>query len=352
MPSDDISMHVLTRFSTLTVTSSGTTPGATGLFTVDGVTVPAAPANSVLSAPFASRVMAAAGGEVILPGQRTPFVQWDDAPAQPRTRIVVTPLTDASYNATYSGAQYQLRVDLTGGVNGVEPAVLTSLPASTDLWYTPSTDVTLTAATRTGFEFLGWTGDLTGQPNPAAVTMSAPVFAGADFDLVYAVADTTVDLVATQPVSLQLQVENGTSPVSWTVLGGTTPLGIAFNTSGAFTGSSLDLGAYPLTLRATDALGLTATATVTLQVDAPSIPIGQLGADFLLGTSPLDSIQTLFLDRQGNRNGAYDLGDFRAWVLANPGLPLSADLVATDPAVVETGVIVLPVRLHEPEGPR
>jgi hypothetical protein len=35
-----------------------------------------------------------------------------------------------------------------------------------------------------------------------------------------------------------------------------------------------------------------------------------------------------FLDRQGNADGAYDLGDFRAWVLANPSLPLSAELRA------------------------
>ena len=47
-----------------------------------------------------------------------------------------------------------------------------------------------------GFEFLGWSGDLAGRPNPASVTMATPVTAGADFQLVYAIgprATPTVD---------------------------------------------------------------------------------------------------------------------------------------------------------------
>jgi hypothetical protein len=105
------------------------------------------------------------------------------------------------------------------------------------------------------------------------------------------------------------------------------------------------MGPFPLTVEATDALGLRATSSLTLNVAAPAIPIARLGDAFLLGNQPLDSIQATFLDRQGNNNGTYDLGDFRAWVLANPSLPLSVDL----PVAQERRAVTLPVWLGEPE---
>jgi hypothetical protein len=61
-------------------------------------------------------------------------------------------------------------------------------------------------------------------------------------------------------------------------------------------------------------------------VSDPGIPVAQLASHFL-GVGPsLSAIQLNFLDRQGNRNGGFDLGDFRAWVLANPSLPFSLEL--------------------------
>lgn len=105
---------------------------------------------------------------------------------------------------------------------------------------------------------------------------------------------------------------------------------------------------FALIVEATDAQGLTGTATVTLNVGSPSFSIGQLASAFLLGGQPLDSVQSTFLDLQGNGNATYDLGDFRAWILANPSLPLSADL---SPAV-EKRVVTVPMGLAKPEEPR
>jgi hypothetical protein len=344
---DAIDLRILTRFTELTVTSTGTSPGASGLFTVDGVTVPDAPANFVRSAPFVPRTVEAAAGELVAPGERTPFVQWADGLTN-RSRVVVTPLSDTILSASYDGQQYELRIDLAGGVAGVQPGTVQTTPPSPDLWFVPATDVSVTATAQTGFSFLGWTGALAGQPNPAVVTMSAPILAGADFELIYGVEDTVVDLVAAVPVNLQLMVQNGTSPVSWTVVSGFKPVGLVLGANGSLTGAALDMGTFALVLRATDALGLSAMAAITLDVTAPSIPIGQLGAAFLLGGQPLDSIQALFLDRQGNGDGAYDLGDFRAWVLANPLLPLSADLTPGP----EPLIVTLPVRVEKPAGSR
>jgi hypothetical protein len=126
---------------------------------------------------------------------------------------------------------------------------------------------------------------------------------------------------------------------------------VVIGSDGEISGAPLDLGVYPLVLRATDALGLTATASVTLDIASPSIPIARLGDAFFLGGQPLDSLQRVFLDRQGNANGVYDLGDFRAWTLASPSLPLSAELVTPAGAAspTEARAITLPVRFRDRE---
>ena len=342
---DDVRFRALTRFTRLTVTSTGTAPGASGLFTVDGAPLPAPPANLLLSAPFALRTLVAAAGEVVQPGERRPFVQWNDAPTASRTRTVSTPLADTDYVAAYGGTQYQLRVDLLGGVNGVLPGALVTTPLSLDLWFARDTGVEVRAVPQAGFSFLAWTGGapLAGQPNPATVVMNAPVFGSADFRLIYSVADAQLTLTATEPQDLQLAVQNGTSPVTWTVLSGPLPTGLALSSSGRLTGASLDVGNYPVSIRAVDALGLAAAATLTLVVAEPTIPVADLASTFLLGGPALSSAEQAFLDRQGNRRGSFDLGDFRAWVLAHPSLPLSADL---GPAAAPR-TVVLPLRLEK-----
>lgn len=349
---DDIELRVLTRFTAIGLTSSGTAPG-TSVFTVNSAPVPAPPANLVSAAPFESLVIEAAPGDSTAPGVRTSFTAWDDDPGEARSRLVVTPLQDTLFNASYAGTEYQLRVDMTGGVNGVDPALLSSTPPSADLWFPPSTAVTLTATVQVGFSFLGWSGGLLGQPNPASVIMDAPVFGGADFELIYAIPDTVVDLIASVPTDLRLAVENGTDPVSWFVESGTAPAGVVVGADGSVMGAPLDLGSHPLVLRATDALGLSGTANVTFDIAAPGIPIARLGDSFFLGGQPLDSLQAAFLDHQGNQSGAYDLGDFRAWVLANPSLPLSTALAPAAPARDgSVGTIMLPVKLVAPESER
>lgn len=166
------------------------------------------------------------------------------------------------------------------------------------------------------------------------------------------VADQGVDLVATIPSNVQLAIQNGTPPISWSLVGGTPPDGITLEADGEVVGVALDLGAFPLMVEATDALGLTGGATVTVNVSEPSLTIAQLSADFLLGDAALDSLQAVFLDHQGNDNGMYDLGDFRAWVLSHPSLPLSAHLRPPASSAAEPRVLLVPLTLGEPEGKR
>ena len=73
-----------------------------------------------------------------------------------------------------------------------------------------------------------------------------------------------------------------------------------------------------------DSSGLAAEATVEVRVTPPQVAIEVLTGPFLLTGGAPTGPQLAYLDWGGNRNGIYDLGDLRAFVLANPGLPMSA----------------------------
>jgi len=188
--------------------------------------------------------------------------------------------------------------------------------------------VTVQAVPRRGFGFLRWTGALDGQPNPATLTMDAPKQAGADFEVTYAFAPTSLVVPAAQYLTQQLAPENGNAPYTWTLLSGTLPEGLDLEAGGRLVGAATVTGTFPLLLSVKDAIGLTAEGTLALQVDPPVLTVAALASPFLMTGPALTAEQKSFLDRQGNHDANYDLGDFRAWVLANPGLPLSAEVRA------------------------
>jgi M6 family metalloprotease-like protein len=341
---DDVTFRLLTRFTTVSMRADGG-KGEGGLFTVNGTTVPT-PTYQFTAAPFVEFAIEAAAGEELGPGIRRPFLGWADAAEEPRSRRLVTPLADVELVASYGGRQLQLGIEVTGGVNGIEPGTFETEPTSSDLWFEEGTPVSVRAVPRTGFGFLEWTGGLAGQPNPANVTMNAPIDAGASFELIYAVAETTIDFRAATAQEIQFEVENGTAPVFWTVAGGALPEGMTMNAAGMLTGAALEDGSFPVTLQARDAIGLLATGTVTLQIDAPAFTAAQLASHFLLVGPELTNPEMYYLDRQGNADGGYDLGDFRAWVLSHPGLPLSADLRS----LLEPRTVVLTGRANAGDG--
>ncbi len=336
---DDVRLRVSTRFTTLTLRATGAST-ASGLFTVDGAPVDP-PGTSFASAPFVEHVVEATATASTAPGERRRFLEWSDAPAEPRARSMTTPLADAELVAAYGGTQFELALSTTGGVGGIEPASFTLTPHSADGWFDEGTPVTVEAVPLPGFEFLAWTGAFAGQPNPASVTMAGPVAAGADFELVYAVESTSVGMTATIDQDLQLEAQNGTAPYSWRVVGGDLPLGLRLSGTGRISGASLDLGTFAVAVQATDANGLPASATITFEVAAPVIPIEALVSPFLGSGPPLNGNQLAFLNHQGNGVSGYDVGDFRAWLLANPELPLAAILGEAGPRT-----IVVPLRFE------
>ena len=52
--------------------------------------------------------------------------------------------------------------------------------------------------------------------------------------------------------------------------------------------------------------------------------------------------ESRFLDRTGNQNGIYDLGDFRAFLVRNPDLPMNSELLEIMRTFIQLGPVAPP----------
>ena len=318
---DQITVRALARYQTVRVRSAaGTGPG--GLFTVDGA--PLATTEPVIrSAPYQRHIVEAAVGAPLGEGVRRGFSGWEDEPDAGRVRSWVTGLSDADLVAVYGGP-WELRFDLTleGGRFDVTPGRLLTVPDNPDLWFDEGRQVVFRAVPTGGFEFRSWGGGLAGQPNPALVTMDQPKDATAVFEMVFGLSPAArVEFSAAAAQHFSLQALNANPPVTFTRRSGELPEGILLGRDGAVTGEAVEAGVFPIELDVRDALGLEANGTVTLAVTAPLIGTTVLSAPFLFQSGSLTAGQERFLDRAGNGNGSYDLGDLRAYLLAHPDVP-------------------------------
>jgi M6 family metalloprotease-like protein len=310
-----IEMDVLTRFSRVTLVADGSA-GTEGLFSVDGAS-PQPSGGTFEAAPFSEALLEAAAGEVLEPGVRRPFDRWADG-LTTRARTLVVPPADSTLTAFYEGREVQLDVTLESDAGSIPPARVVSAPRSDDLWFLEGTDVEVGVEPRTGFRFLQWTGPLEGESNPTFVTMTEPVFAGATLEAVYAVPDATLTTPAAADRRLELSALHANEPVAWSVVGGMLPEGMRLRSSGSIEGAPLQTGRFTVTVRARDAIGLTAEGQIVLDVEDAEITPERAAQPFLLGPRLTDP-ESDYLDRQGNADGRYDLGDFRAWVTRGNG---------------------------------
>ncbi len=121
---------------------------------------------------------------------------------------------------------------------------------------------------------------------------------------------------------IQLEVAGAPAAPEWRFVSGALPDGLSFVApQGRIVGTTMDLGTYRFSLSAADGAGRQLVAEFELMVNAPIIPISELVALFVGQPDPLTPALREFMDRQGNRNTFYDIGDFRAYLQANPNLP-------------------------------
>lgn len=285
------------------------------------ITLPA----DVRWARFESRCVTPAPGIAERNGVRFGFQDWGDAgsPAGPRT--VALQLADSALSLRYA-KEFRLETAVQGPLPDVSPgSVRLAPPGAAGGWFLPAASVSAQAEARTGFAFDRWQGAATGTENPVSVTMDTARALTALFAQAFATTGpTTIAVSAADSIEIVLQATNGNPPVQWQLSAGELPDGVAFDPVGKISGTPFETGDFALTLTARDSLGLTASKQLTLQVQAPVIAVSKLIAPLVGAADGPSTPQRRFLDRMGNGNGSYDVGDLRVFVLANPDLPLTA----------------------------
>jgi hypothetical protein len=126
---------------------------------------------------------------------------------------------------------------------------------------------------------LSTTGTITGAPSAAGtsnftvqLTDATLVTASRQFTLVI-VAPLTVSTTSPLPTgeatvaySQKLTATGGTSPYTWSVIGGTLPPGLTLSTSGSLSGTPGTAGGFTFKVQATDSNNLTATAQLSVTI--------------------------------------------------------------------------------------
>ena len=338
--------RALTRYQTVTLQSAGL--GASGsVFTVDGVasvgtTVP------FMSAPFQGHTLEAGGGALYGTGLRHGFVAWSDG--QPRVRGWTTAIADSTLTASYGNSEVSFDITMQSPVPGVVPGVVALNPDSEAGWIREAISVSVFAQPFTGLVFREWMGALAGQLNPTTVVITAPSAATAVFDLTYAVSSNDgmqVNVGAASDVDIRFTVVNANEPLTWVASG--LPPGLSFvgGAVRALRGAALAMGDFPITVQATDAIGLTGSIDIDLTVGPPNVGLQVMAQPFMSVGLTNIALET-FLDLQGDGDGTYDLGDFRAWVLANPSHPVNSPAVPAPSALESPGAIVIPLSGETP----
>ncbi len=113
------------------------------------------------------------------------FVAWSNTATKTQTVVVNGPATYTAYFQT----QYLLTTAVT-------PASAGTVVASTGFYASGST-VSLTATAATGYQFSGFSGDLSGVTDPQSLVMNAPHTVTANFGCAYSFGPTTSSVAAT-----------------------------------------------------------------------------------------------------------------------------------------------------------
>ncbi len=212
---------------------------------------------------------------------RQVFATWSDGGAQTHT------ITASGAGTTFT-ANFTTQYRLTSAVSPAGSGILTANPPSSDGFYAAGTSVQLTVTGTGGYQFAGWSGDLSGSANPQSVTMDAPRSVTANCTtpaITVVVSPATATLTAGQTLQFTAKVSGtGNAAVVWKVSAGVGTIGA----DGIYTAPAAVTGTQTATITATSVAdpSKSGTATVTvsgapsaeLTIQKPSLPDGTVGA--------------------------------------------------------------------------
>jgi hypothetical protein len=125
---------------------------------------------------------------------------------------------------------------------------------------------------------------------------------------------------------LPLAATGGSANYAWTLLSGVLPEGLTVRATGSIAGIPEETGSFPVTVRVTSGTQ-TADQSLTLSIAAPALTTSAVLARLLGTGGSLTADEIRYLDLLGNRNGEYDVGDFRAFIDKTGGT-VSAEVMA------------------------
>ena len=96
---------------------------------------------------------------------RSVFTSWSDSGAI--SHMITSPSSSATYTASF-GTQYPLELVASPGAGGT----VTATPSSSDGYYNAGSSVQLSVLPASGFQFAGWTGDVSGMASMPTVSMT------------------------------------------------------------------------------------------------------------------------------------------------------------------------------------
>ncbi|NIN72666.1 MAG: M6 family metalloprotease domain-containing protein [Gemmatimonadetes bacterium] len=127
-----------------------------------------------------------------------------------------------------------------------------------------------------------------------------------------------------------LEATGGTGGYTWARTGGDNiPAGLVLDSaSGAISGAPEEEGTFEIVCEAVSG-ALSSTDTVTVIVTRPDLLLDNVVHHLLSPVQVLSEDEQRYLDIIGNKNGAFDIGDFRAYLQYTGAAPagLSADLI-------------------------
>jgi uncharacterized protein (TIGR03437 family) len=263
-------------------------------FSVDGASYTA---PQTLSLSQGSHTIAVATPQAGAAGTQYVFSSWSDGGAASHS---ITVSGSATYTASFM-TQYLLTLSASPAAGGTVTA--TPGPSSGGL-YNAGTEVSISAAPNSGYSFTGWSGDLAGSANPAALDMLGPHSVTANFTKNASLTITTSSIPAgLNGVVYQataLGVTGGTQPYSW-ASSSALPGSMSFSTGGVLSGTPSGTGSFALAVTVTDssAMPLSASQTFTLNVTQPgtllSISPQQLSFSYVQGDTNMPPAQNIGL---------------------------------------------------------